>query len=717
MSPDKKYCSYSDYHTVYDPKSHVFDVFCSHTLITTIHIDGVHKDGTKVRDFKDFPFIKYHNDILLHEDFSALKIFLRDEEETETPLLTFSIYTGNGDVRIGIESSEYDSVAISGTIYTDAKENDDVFAVRLDKKQTGFGCALGNAISPDAHAIYNRSNDKAIVIGEPHQAKLTKGENMGEYNFTSAIFKSDYANAMRLYMKKDVLAEEYHIKFSPRNRNSVFPKPPIGWMTWYAVKFDACEENVLANAKWQAENLKDFGADTIWVDWEWFHPGFSHQIPERTDGVCSLKPAPEKYPHGMKYVAEEIKKLGLIPALWVTFFNEPAKSEFIEKYPDMVFLEETEWCGKYWLDPTHPRYLDEYLPKAVQCVHDWEYEAIKIDVIPLAVIKLEEAHHNLFDPSLSTKEILRNVIKKVRELVGENMYMLSCSGSSNSSILWASDIFDSARIGDDVFSWKNYLDTVKKLQFFYGTHNIQLHNDPDNVVLRDEFSNFEQAKSRLVLHSLLGLPMTFGDEFRVLGEEKIDMIKRSLPILDIHPTDLFKKSFDTDCFPLNLKIAMPYEDYQVTAVFNSTEEKLSRTFNLLEDFQLESGTYLVYDFYRDKFLGKVKGTLDLDLNPFEARVLSFRPCLDIPQIISTSRHITQGAAEILDMCFCDNTLSFKSSLVAKDSYTVTLYVPDGYNFQSQTGFTEADNNRNILKLSLVPTETTEFDFSVTFEKI
>ena len=64
---------------------------------------------------------------------------------------------------------------------------------------------------------------------------------------------------------------QYHINYTPLNKNSTFSKPPVGWMTWYSVGFDACEETVLKNARWMSENLKKYGADCIWVDWEWCH--------------------------------------------------------------------------------------------------------------------------------------------------------------------------------------------------------------------------------------------------------------------------------------------------------------------------------------------------------------------------------------------------------------------------------------------------------------
>ena len=43
------------------------------------------------------------------------------------------------------------------------------------------------------------------------------------------------------------------------------------------------------------------------------------------------------------------------------------------------------------------------------------------------------------------------MVEKTREILGKDMYMLSCCGGRDSAILWASDTFDAARIGDDIY--------------------------------------------------------------------------------------------------------------------------------------------------------------------------------------------------------------------------------------------------------------------------
>lgn len=704
------YINYDDYELLYDQTQHKFDViYKGNPIVKDVCISGLYLNGTQVGQLSDFesfvmkrePSFNYPHGFALH-----LKAKRKKDDEADAFSFLFVI----GATGIFMKTRVYD-VMVTGTVCNGAESPNDVFPVCLDRSAKDLRSALGEAITNVDNALYNKMTDTAVVVGQSRRTKLSYDWEKEQYTFTLPLYATEEYETTLISVQENVLADSFHIKFSPFNRKSTFATPPMGWMTWYAVKFNACEEVVLKNARFQAVHLKDFGANAIWVDWEWYHEKFPG---DRTDGVNSLMPDPKKYPNGMKYLADQIRALGLTPCLWIGFTNEPAKNEFIEKYPDMVLVDKVTWCGRYYYDYTNPHYLNEYLPAAVENVHKWGYDAVKFDTLPISLGIQNENREKMYDQSITVKEAYRNMVKKVRELCGKDMYMLSCAGANHPSVTWASDIFDAARIGDDIFTWQNHLRNVKRIGEFYPLHNIQLHADPDNVVLRSEFNYFEQAQARVTIVSLLGLPMTFGDDFEALSESRVDLLKRCLPILDIHPMDLNLAGLNDEDFLINLAIAKPYESYQVTGAYNLLPHDATRTLSLSDDLHLADGDYLVYDFFRDQFLGIVSGTLTLDFIRFEGRILSFRPYLGRPQIISTSRHITQGAAEITDMAFADNTLSFTADLVGKDSYTVSVYVPDGYRMVSQEGFESYIQQGNLLRLTLLPQQTQSYSFEIRF---
>ncbi len=708
-----EYCSYDKYYIVYDNKSYKSGIYYNKKLIVSnVGLMGVYKNNHKVLGIADFSKVEVVHPVICKQDNTSLIIkYYLDGAEDAT--LVLDLIVGNDGIRIEAQTGENYTVKLDGYISANAEDFGDIFPVSFKQSMGVLNCGTGNLASAMDHALYNRKTDTAIILGKPNQTKITGNIEKREYKFEIAVSENGKWDGAEISYKENVLAKKYNIKFSPINKNATFSQVPVGWMTWYAVKFDACEEKVLANAKWQAENLVDYGANAVWVDWEWYHSDMSG---DRSDSVNSLQPDLKKYPNGMKYLADKIKEMGLVPALWLGFTNEPSKNEFIDKYPDMVLVDEKTWCGRYYFDFSNPNYLNKYLPAALQNVHKWGYEAVKYDTIPISIWKHEQNHEKMYDTTLTTREAYRNMITKTREILGENMYMLSCSGATNSAILWASDLFDAARIGDDIFSWEEHLINIKRIAEFYPLHNIQFHVDADNVVLRDEFNNFEQAKARASIISLLGLPMTFGDEFTDLSEEKIDILKRSLPILDIHPTDLSPALLNDESLIINLKIDKEYEGYQVTGVFNLTDSNYSRYVDISKDLNLDNGEYLVYDFYRDEYLCRVNNCIELDFLPYECRILSLRPYKGVPQVISTSRHISQGAAEITNMEYSSGKLEMCAKLIKGDKYTVTVYVPENYKLKDYTGFNNHELKNNILRLSFLPDDTKTYCFCVNFEE-
>ncbi len=704
------YVNYGEYEVMYDTVQRQFDVFYQKMpILQAARLSGLYANGERVANIADFEICEVDYDVSLKENgFGMVLTFKRKKNDKNAFVFTVLVKPDG----VYLKTQPYDT-HITGTVCNGAVCASDVFPVCVTRAATDIRAALGEASTDVDNALYNKKTDTAVVVGQSRRTTLVYDNQNNTYIFTMPVYAGESCAEVGISVRTHVLAQQYHIPFSPYNRNTTFSTPPIGWMTWYAVKFDASEKTVLKNARWQAEHLKDYGANTVWVDWEWYHEAFPG---DRTDGVNSLKPDPKKYPHGLQYLADQIRSLGLIPSLWIGFTNEPAKNEFIEKYPDIVLADSVHWCGRYFYDFTNPHYLNEYLPTAVANVRKWGYEAVKFDTIPSSIRMHNLYRENMYDQTVTVYEAYRNMVKKTRQLLGENVYMLSCSGANNASVLWGSDVFNAARVGDDIFTWQEHLDNLRRIQEFYPLHTIQLHVDADNVVLRSEFNTFEQAKSRATIVSLLGLAMTFGDEFEVLSESRVDLLKRTLPVLDIHPMDLCVGDFDRENLLINLCIAKPFENYQVTGVYNLTETDAVRTLSLCDDLHLSGGAYLVYDYFRDQYLGAVTDTITLDLKACEGRILSLRPYCGVPQIISTSRHITQGAAELTTLSFGDNTLSFTADLIQNDPYTVTVYVPRGYRLLAQNGFEMYTEQENLLRLTVLPQQTTSYAFSLHFIK-
>lgn len=84
----------------------------------------------------------------------------------------------------------------------------------------------------------------------------------------------------------------------------IINKPPMGWNTWNTFESNINEQLILESADKMVEcGLRDAGYEYVVIDDMW-------SLKER-DENGRLVPDPEKFPHGMKYVADYIHSKGL----------------------------------------------------------------------------------------------------------------------------------------------------------------------------------------------------------------------------------------------------------------------------------------------------------------------------------------------------------------------------------------------------------------------
>ncbi|MBP5281259.1 MAG: alpha-galactosidase, partial [Lachnospiraceae bacterium] len=98
-------------------------------------------------------------------------------------------------------------------------------------------------------------------------------------------------------------------------------KAPMGWNSWDCYGAAVTEDIVRQNAKFMAENLKQYGWEYVVVDIQWYEPGAgSHEYRPFTelcmDEYSRLIPAPNRFPSsaggkGFGPLAEYVHSLGL----------------------------------------------------------------------------------------------------------------------------------------------------------------------------------------------------------------------------------------------------------------------------------------------------------------------------------------------------------------------------------------------------------------------
>ena len=561
------------------------------------------------------------------------------------------------------------SCKLRGFLQQGRAKSGDLLAMKSDSQGTALLGAAGPAVPLDADLLYNRQSDCAVQVRG--KCELSFDWKKRKYRLEGELSPK---SPLEIRFEKNYAQKKFQLKhWKSISYRHGFSTPPVGWMTWYAVRFAANEKIVLENAAAMKEHFGKYCGDmVIWVDWEWCHKTMRYHSEK---GVDAFHPRQEAYPHGMKYVADGIRKMGLIPAVWTGATCEGNMNEYFQKHPDYCLADVLNWPGRYWADLSHEGVQREYIPAVFRNLLDWGFEAIKWDCLLNTMRVNDQFRKKRRHPDMSTNEAMHRVVAAGRKVIGENFYLLGCTGMERAT-MEAMDIFDACRIGGDVFSWEDFkCNAVVPLFSYFPFHNTSIYLDPDTLVLREEYSTFEQAKSRISLFALGGLQFTLGDAICDLDKKRIDALKCAMPTVLVTPQEMCRKDFRGDTAMVMISAASPGGTWFVAGVFNMTEEKQECSFDLS---MLPQGNYAAFEFWEQSFKGIVSDRLVCELPPGGCAVFRLTQVQDVPFLIGSSRHLLQGVAELKEYS-CDRekgVVSGKVQTVGEEEMQLTFFVPD-----------------------------------------
>jgi hypothetical protein len=128
----------------------------------------------------------------------------------------------------------------------------------------------------------------------------------------------------------------------------------------------------------------------------------------------------------------------------------------------------------------------------------------------------------------------------------------------------------------------------------------------------------------------------------------------------------------------------------------------------------------VYDFWNKEYLGAFEKGISVDLGPTSTRVLSLVPATDQIQLVSTSRHITQGWVDLISHQIRGNHYTGRSKLIQKDPYNLRFAFPRGKNFVIASATAgklpvRIANHQGWAEVEITSPRTTEVSWEVRFE--
>lgn len=421
--------------------------------------------------------------------------------------------------------------------------------------------------------------------------------------------------------------------------------------------------------------------------------------------------------------------------LWL---NKPIHPDWFLKNADGTLKrigpwpgENTDWFKhespkRYGLDITHPGAEKWFTDLIDTLANNWGYEMIKIDFVAWTVFS---AHH-FYDRAYTPAQVYAKAFKIMRSVAGDKCHLLDCGpGHITTGMTNSMRIEYDQNYGYRQDAWKQYFSgpsssagAAGKRYYF---HNKVWVNDVDHLCI--DLLSPTQAQAAATLIALSGGNTMSGDRLTTLDAAKVAILKKVFPATGIQakPVDLWDTDVQTT---FAAPIRRNFGQWTVAGFFNpDLNEMVVKKFPVQRLWLDADKTYLCYDFWKEQFRGEVNKDLAVEVEPGSVTLLSFHEKKDVPQFISTTRHVMQGAVEIEDIRFdtTNHVLSGISAAPQGSAYSVVVHIPETYKWSPKKGklyddfenYTVKKVDNNILRVHLQFDTTSKIAWKIEFEKI
>lgn len=315
------------------------------------------------------------------------------------------------------------------------------------------------------------------------------------------LHAEDKFHAFDLFYAEGTEDDVFDAWFEALNIHPRTQKQLYGYSSWYNRYQDINEEAIRQDLQ---------GCTAI------FEKGDLFQIDDGWEPFIGdwLEADQNKFPDGMKAMADEIHEKGYLAGIWLAPFVAEEKSSLFQNHPDWFYMHENKpwkggcnWSGYYALDLDNPEVTD-YLKDVFHQVLDvWGYDLVKLDFLyAIAAFGNEK--------ETRAARMIR-AMKLLRELCGEKL-ILGCGVP----VMPAFGLVDYCRISCDVtLDWndKMYMrichrerpstrNAVSNILSRRHLNNRAYLSDPDVFFLREENTSLtdQQKDSLAKIDALLG---------------------------------------------------------------------------------------------------------------------------------------------------------------------------------------------------------------------
>lgn len=479
--------------------------------------------------------------------------------------------------------------------------------------------------------------------------------------------------------------------FSPWKRRPNI-KGISGWCSWEAYHRDVTEKNISDAAEIMSE-LVPYGMEYIQLD-----DGFQKlPIPPEKDGKIyeSWLETNERFPGGHKEIIDSIRRNGLVPGIWtnaVVTNEEAANAGLCMTENGKAFKG---YCIEYILNCSDEVLKDHVLP-CYQGLRKYGYEYFKTDAIRhLCFDGLQECVRRGLLTDEEANARFRRFMECVRKGIGDDAYLLSCWGILSQSV----SVADACRVGTDATpEWEHiHMQITESARCFFA-QRILFTLDPDHVCVRTEL---EWARMLLSFVSLTGGLYMLSDPLECYDKPRIEIIKKTLPSLEIYTGETGPIDYTTPAFCWSEKPELSPEevsryildgkenqfgtlwathfcrgDRDWTVVMRTALSPLPEETLPVESLGMDPACrYAVYDFWEESFLGIAVGNVCLKELPIgHVQVCALTPVSDgCPTLIASNRHVSMDAVSVTEYKCSEGTLFLGLHGVKGNRYTYCVY--------------------------------------------
>lgn len=334
-----------------------------------------------------------------------------------------------------------------------------------------------------------------------------------------------------------------------------------------------------------------------------------------------------------------------------------------------------------------------------------------------------------FDDKLATTtSAYRQLFQLAREGLGQEgrLHERALGESERPTLDVTAGIVDIQRTAWDTNAFESQYVTTGGLRWYKLRSVFYYYPDSKAIHIHNE----AVRKSLVTMLALTSGRLELATPFSMLTPDMVHDISRTYPMYDgirsPRPIDAFLGQKNPRVYDLELT-----PDWHALTLFNSGSDRdvISVSLNksmVYGGLQLNPTTdFYVYDFWKNKFIGKVKGdsTLKSELNSMECTMYAIKKVEAVPQLLSTNRHILQGWMDVKELNWNKNnkTLSGKVTVVEGEPFKIVIATNNWKNVKISTDATsskwENHPDSDSLKVLVLDNPTTkEVKWSVSFKK-